>query len=373
MKHLYLFICFFTLLISCKEEEEKLKPKICFDYSPKGVIRVGDTVYFSNCSENSERYIWDFGYGDTSIEANPFHVFCDTGTFFVRLTSQNFKNTDTLCVPFHIYPIEVKTCFNYLPKEIKVDDTVLFFNCSENANKYSWDFGDGDTTSIKNPLHVFKKAGTYIISLKTYNEFSTDSISITLRILPKPDNIFYYKFEPYISINSVRQFEKPQSPVCYDDIAVPDDSSTSISIDINNDKIEDFEFIASHKKYYPDKYCGHCSAFYEYQISINQLLTSDSVCRSNIFFNVKLFSYGDSIVNKEVFDTGGTIGINIPCVISFGFSSMDAYVGFKNNVNYGWIHIAPISNNYYLNNGIIIKEFAINLTDDNPIRAGQKE
>jgi len=42
---------------------------------------------------------------------------------------------------------------------------VTFENLSENANFYSWDFGDGNTSSEKSPQHAYLSGGTYDVSL----------------------------------------------------------------------------------------------------------------------------------------------------------------------------------------------------------------
>ncbi|QDK80861.1 PKD domain-containing protein [Spirosoma sp. KCTC 42546] len=42
---------------------------------------------------------------------------------------------------------------------------VKFYNSSVNATSYSWDFGDGQTSTEKEPVNVYKKAGTYTVKL----------------------------------------------------------------------------------------------------------------------------------------------------------------------------------------------------------------
>jgi len=47
---------------------------------------------------------------------------------------------------------------------------IVFSNFSENAVSYSWDFGDGETSSEENPTHEYASEGTYTVVLTAMNE-----------------------------------------------------------------------------------------------------------------------------------------------------------------------------------------------------------
>lgn len=53
---------------------------------------------------------------------------------------------------------------------------VLFENNSLNSYDYVWDFGDGDTSHAKNPVHQYSMSGTYTVKLKAYNYYSCKTI-----------------------------------------------------------------------------------------------------------------------------------------------------------------------------------------------------
>lgn len=46
-------------------------------------------VKFTNFSQNATSYLWDFGDGETSTEANPTHVYAEANTYNVKLTASN--------------------------------------------------------------------------------------------------------------------------------------------------------------------------------------------------------------------------------------------------------------------------------------------
>ena len=48
---------------------------------------------------------------------------------------------------------------------------------------YLWDFGDGTTSTVKNPTHKYNKAGKYLVNLKVSdNKFSEEKICVKIKI-----------------------------------------------------------------------------------------------------------------------------------------------------------------------------------------------
>ncbi len=68
----------------------------------------------------------------------------------------------------------------------EVDQTtgaVTFTNTSENATTYSWDFGDGATSSQENPVKTYTENGDYEVSLTASNDAgASDNFSATITI-----------------------------------------------------------------------------------------------------------------------------------------------------------------------------------------------
>lgn len=55
--------------------------------------------------------------------------------------------------------------FSYSPAAPKIGESVQFTNLSSSGEEWEWQFGDGATTTIKNPSHVFKKPTTFKVTL----------------------------------------------------------------------------------------------------------------------------------------------------------------------------------------------------------------
>ncbi len=64
-------------------------------------------------------------------------------------------------------------------------NTATFTNSSSSATStlnYSWDFGDGNTSSIQNPSHTYATNGTYTITLIASDCIFSDTITKTIQI-----------------------------------------------------------------------------------------------------------------------------------------------------------------------------------------------
>ncbi|MFT5823189.1 MAG: Zn-dependent metalloprotease/chitodextrinase [Crocinitomix sp.] len=66
--------------------------------------------------------------------------------------------------------------------------TVNFSNESTNAITYEWDFGDGETSTEENPVHVYTEAGVYTVTLfADGGDCGTDEVIFTDYITVNPD------------------------------------------------------------------------------------------------------------------------------------------------------------------------------------------
>ena len=268
--------------------------------------------------------------------------------------------------------VNSKACFDYSPNDnIKVGDTLTFANCSENAIKYIWDFGDGDTSTLKFPYHTYYSAGNYKVTLSASNESSTDTLMKTIEISPKPDQIVYYKAPTDQKINSVRFFTPsgvpPNIQLC-PSIPTPQDSSVSMAIDVDGDAISDFVFEAQHAQVL--YFCGsHCVCSY-YRISIiskNNTSWISSMLKNNLDYIPIYYDSLEIIKKDSIWKNRAFLYLYSPgAPFSADFSS--SYIGIKINDKFGWIKIEPIEGN-----GVRIIEYAINLTKNNEIKAGQQE
>lgn len=55
--------------------------------------------------------------------------------------------------------------FSYSPAAPRAGETVVFSNASTTGEEWSWNFGDGNTSSNKSPIKVYRQPGTYTVTL----------------------------------------------------------------------------------------------------------------------------------------------------------------------------------------------------------------
>lgn len=110
---------------------------------------------------------------------------------FVR-DSTGCENSLTIDLGVGASPIaDFETEFSPLDSLLFPRDGVQFFNLSQNATDYFWDFGDGTVSDLENPEHVFPGPGLYVITLIAYDPGfqCPDTIQKSIQFYP-PGRIF---------------------------------------------------------------------------------------------------------------------------------------------------------------------------------------
>jgi len=136
------------------------------------------SVNFTNTSSGDYTSLsWNFGDGNTSNEVNPTHVYTTKGIYTVSLTVSGLGGDDTETKTGLITVYEnVSTQFNGIPTSGIAPLTVDFTNqTSGDFTSQSWSFGDGGTSDLLNPSHVYMTGGTYDVSLTAIGPGGTDT------------------------------------------------------------------------------------------------------------------------------------------------------------------------------------------------------
>ncbi|HII92471.1 MAG TPA: PKD domain-containing protein, partial [Methanosarcina sp.] len=146
------------------------------------------TVQFTDLSESAERWNWDFGDGNISTEQSPVHTYSGAGEYTAMLTVSNVNGTNSTSLTLiALHPVLPVAKFSNNVTSGNAPLTVQFTDLSENAEKWDWDFGDGNISTEQNPVHTYSISENYTVSLTTYNANGTDSKLAAITVLKQPN------------------------------------------------------------------------------------------------------------------------------------------------------------------------------------------
>ncbi|MFN8308386.1 MAG: PKD domain-containing protein [Chitinophagales bacterium] len=125
----------------------------------------------------SSTYHWDFGDATQSAQHPPLtKTYVNSGTYNVHLTISDTSKCNLqadFTKPVYIAPI-IKINLHPLDTVGCIPLSINFGNVTNNttAAQYHWSFGDGDTSNLKNPTHVYLHGGTYVATVVLYDTLS---------------------------------------------------------------------------------------------------------------------------------------------------------------------------------------------------------
>ncbi len=147
------------------------------------------TLDSTNKADISDRYLWLFGDGDTSISENPTHIYSSIGNYKVLLSvTSSLGCTDTFSKTVTVYPLPKA---NFSTNNVCIKDSAIFTDSSISAQQYIWSFGDGNYSILQNPSHYYETAGTYTVTQKVRNIYGCwDSTSKQIEVYDRAEAIF---------------------------------------------------------------------------------------------------------------------------------------------------------------------------------------
>lgn len=149
------------------------------------------TTCFAATSPSTISYTWNFGDGTIDNSGDSVcHTYITTGTFYSEL----ILNDGVGC----IYSLPIGTVnvtgavagFSMTDSVFCPNEIILFNDSSYGGSavqSWYWDFGDGDTSNLKNPTHHYSAQGVYTVTLTILTTDGCSSSKVkTLRIREAP-------------------------------------------------------------------------------------------------------------------------------------------------------------------------------------------
>lgn len=164
-----------------------------------GPHEINVTINPDNYTDKNLRFKWNFAdqvKTETLLPPRPVTLSAgvwDT-TYNVRFTVYNICDSKVKDIPVTVFSspaaaFELKHEWECSPVDVLIKNTT-----TGNGNRYEWDFGDGATSTVVNPEHLFTTDSVttiYNIRLIATNKCSTDTLTKQLSVRPQTLTAFF--------------------------------------------------------------------------------------------------------------------------------------------------------------------------------------
>lgn len=166
-----------------------IAPAAAFVSSGNGAV----ATFTNQSSPTVTTWAWTFGDGGTSTLANPTHTYATNGTYNVCLTVASACSTETVC-----HPITICRQLNESFSSSLTGQTASFQDLSDaSATTWSWNFGDGGTSSLQNPTHTYTLTGTFTVCLTVSSGCSTATVCQPVVVCPALNENFSFNIQGF--------------------------------------------------------------------------------------------------------------------------------------------------------------------------------
>lgn len=135
-------------------------------------------IKFQSTHADNEKMHWTSSDGRRSEARDVEWLFTQPGdyTITLRVTDKDGKeHYSSVGVNVHESPA---ARFDIAPVNRSISDReIMVLNYSEGALTSTWSFGDGEVSQLRDPVHVYRNAGSYRISLTVTNEYGCSDTS----------------------------------------------------------------------------------------------------------------------------------------------------------------------------------------------------
>ena len=171
-------------------------PKPIADFNDTNKCVDNQFNFFTKSSISSgsiSTYKWLFSDNTSSILKDPNHIFPSSGNYKVKhIVYSNFSCVDSIEKTVVSYPPVI---VRFSSQNVCLGDPIEFVDKSlvpnSNIKKYLWQFGDGDTSMAKQPIHTYLLYDTFKVNLKITTGYNCDYDSNGLVVVyPVPEASF---------------------------------------------------------------------------------------------------------------------------------------------------------------------------------------
>jgi len=180
MKSLIISCCFFLFFVVNAFAQPTSDFFINFD---RGCINE-EVEFISSAYGGPVEWFWEFGDGATSADINPTHTYANSGTYTITLTVTDAGGlSDSHSENYTVRPPKANFVLNPAIN-CNTPATVFFTDESSLPDTWSWEFGDGATSTLQNPIHNYTTYGDFTATLTVTDTMfgCTDSFSRPIKV-----------------------------------------------------------------------------------------------------------------------------------------------------------------------------------------------
>ncbi len=154
----------------------------------------GTGVTFSNTTTGADQgYNWSFGDGGSSTALNPVHTYGNAANYSVTLTASNSAGCQNFVTkPLKVFSLPQPSFTTALPPFSCNNTATPFTNTTppltdSNLSAWSWDLGNGITSTQFAPSFVYAASGNYTIGLTAFSDAGCQATTTkVITISPSP-------------------------------------------------------------------------------------------------------------------------------------------------------------------------------------------
>lgn len=220
------------------------------------------TLTTSNAGASNKRYVWDWGDNaqkDTAYEAS--HTYASTGQYNVCLTSMD---STTKCMASKCRTIGIGDCnalFGYGKDTSKTFQIVVYDSSTGSNLDYVWYWGDGDSSTTKQPSHDYTTFGKFLVTLKVSNTNCVSLYSDSLGMDSLGKLLKANGFKVVVGeVNGVEDLTRTQSSI------YPNPTSGALHIQVSSGVIRSVEVFTMDGRQIPAQVTNTAAQHWQIQI-----------------------------------------------------------------------------------------------------------